>query len=125
MHDHHDEHIHDHHDHGADHPHDHEHSHIHEHAHTHSDGVTHTHPHEHAHTHEHHHEHGEGKPLEELLALMKYMTGHNAAHTQELEALAQEVRDAGQDAAYDDIMEAVRRFTEGNAALARALEKMR
>ena len=87
----------------------------------------HSHPHEHTHTHEHehhHHEHGEGKPVEELLALMKYMTGHNASHTHELEELAHEVQHAGQDAAYDEIMEAVRLFTDGNAALAKALEKM-
>jgi hypothetical protein len=62
--------------------------------------------------------------MEELLALMKYMTGHNASHTHELEELAHEVRHAGQDATYDEIMEAVRLFSDGNAALAKALEKM-
>jgi hypothetical protein len=62
--------------------------------------------------------------VEELLALMKYMTGHNASHTHELEELAHEVQHAGQDAAYDEIMEALRLFTDGNTALAKALEKM-
>lgn len=112
--------------------HTHEHSHVHAHEHTHENGETHTHPHEHTHTHEHSHDHGhehththgEGKPVEELLALMRYMVDHNAAHTRELENLAQEVRRTGQAAAYDDIMAAVGLFDQGNGALKRALEGM-
>lgn len=109
--------------------HDHEHTHTYSHAHPHvhagEDGHTHTHPEEDlAHHHEHHHEHphSSGKPVEELYALMKYMAGHNASHTRELEHLAGEVRDAGNSEAYDHIMEAVRFFDEGNTALAKALE---
>ena len=122
MHDHHEdhEHIHDH-----EHAHEHEHNHEHTHEHTHADGVTHTHSHEHTHTHEHQHDHGEGKPMEELVALMTYMSNHNAAHTQELEELAHEVQHAGKTAAFDAIMEAVRFFNQGNDALDRALDMMK
>ena len=122
--------MHDHHDHDVNHPHEHEHNHehthVHAHEHTHENGETHTHPHEHTHSHEHHHahDHAEGKPIDELLALMKYMTGHNAAHTRELEELAEEVHKSGQVAAYQEIMEAVRFFNQGNEALSGALEKM-
>ena len=107
--------MHIHHDHvaGGDHAHEHAHTHSHEHTH---DGVAHTHEHshEHAHTHEHPHTHDhlhedghthshshdcggscgscatkcEHTPMEELMALMKYMASHNAAHARELADLA-------------------------------------
>ena len=101
--------MHIHHDHVAGHSHDHEHTHTHEHTH---DGVTHSHAHSHAHEHDHVHPHEhdhlhecgaehnhshdcggdccgcaggcEHTPMEELVALMKYMVGHNAAHAKEL-----------------------------------------
>ena len=63
---------------------------MHTHEHTHADGHTHT--HEHTHPHEHTHDHGcdehacancagctPANPREELMALMKYMVGHNTA----------------------------------------------
>ena len=117
--------------------HEHEHTHEHDHEHTHADGTVHTHPHEHAHTHdhgeghehthEHHHEHSHGdapaQPMEQLYALMKYMAGHNADHTRELEGLAGKAKEAGADEAYDLIMEAVRFFDQGNESLSKALEK--
>ena len=55
---------------------------------------------------------------------MKYMAGHNADHTRELEGLAKEVQAAGNLAAYDQIMEAVRFFDQGNEALGKALEML-
>ena len=54
---------------------------------------------------------------------MKYMAGHNADHTRELEELAGKARDAGAGEAYDLIMEAVRFFDQGNESLSKALEK--
>ena len=72
---------------------------VHTHAHTHADGVTHTHAHTHTHDHENEHTHShddcghthcdacggcEHSPKEELMALMKYMVGHNASHANEL-----------------------------------------
>lgn len=111
----------------AEHSHEHSHTYAHSHPHDHhgEEGHTHTHPEEdQAHHHEHHHEHphSAGKPAEELYALMKYMAGHNASHTRELEHLAGEVRDAGSAGTYDLIMEAVRFFDQGNEVLAKALE---
>ena len=105
---------------------EHEHEHLHEHAHehTHADGTVHSHPHDHEHSHDHDHPHGEApQPMAQLFALMKYMAGHNADHTRELEGLAGKAKEAGADEAYDLIMEAVRFFDQGNEALAKALEK--
>ena len=95
---------------GGEHSHPHTHEHTHEHTH---DGVTHTHAHthEHDHTHEHPHDHdhlhGDGAahdhahtPMDELLALMKYMVGHNAAHARELAELAAQLKDAAGEEAY-------------------------
>ena len=61
--------------------------------------------------------------MEQLYALMKYMAGHNADHTRELEELAGEVSAAGNLDAYDLIMEAVALFDQGNAVLKLALER--
>ena len=122
------------HDGGAEHEHQHEHSHTYSHSHPHvhngEAGHTHSHPeedaahhdHDHEHSHHHHHDHGAGKPVEELVALMKYMAGHNASHTRELEGLAGEVRASGHEASYEQIMEAVRFFDQGNEVLSKALE---
>lgn len=49
------------------------------------------HMHEHAHEHEHHHGGESHTSMAELLALMKYMIGHNAAHAQELAELARDL----------------------------------
>ena len=125
-------HSHDHeHEHG-EHAHEHEHTYTHSHPHVHDgeEGHTHVHPeedaahhhHDHPHEHPHSHEHT-GKPAEELVALMKYMAGHNASHTRELEGLAGEVKASGQEESYEKIMEAVRFFDQGNEVLKEALDK--
>ena len=136
--------MHIHHDHVAGGAHDHEHTHSHTHEHTH-DGVAHTHAHshEHAHDHVHPHEHDhlhdqghehshshdcggqcqgcaggcEHTPMEELLALMKYMTSHNAAHAKELADLAIQLEKAGSHMAYEQVMAAVSDFEKGNMRL--------
>lgn len=102
------------------HTHEHEHTYTHTHEHAHNHGEA----HEHSHDHEHHHDHGEARPLDQLYALMRYMTGHNADHTRELETLAGQLKDAGNEEAYALTMEAVRFFDQGNEVLARALEKI-
>jgi len=129
-----------------DHNHNHEHSHAHTHEHTH-DGYTHTHEHVHAHSHshehphthdhlheqghehhhhhhdhEHHHEHTHA-PMDELVALMKYMVGHNAAHAKELADLAVKLDEAGSHASYHKVMDAVACFEKGNEMLAEVLKK--
>jgi hypothetical protein len=130
-----------------DHDHNHEHSHAHTHEHTH-DGHTHTHEHVHAHSHshehphthdhlheqghehhhhhhdhEHHHEHTHA-PMDELLALMKYMVGHNAAHAKELADLAVKLDEAGSHASYHKVMDAVACFDQGNGMLAEVLKEL-
>ncbi len=139
------------HDHVGGHSHDYEHSHTHEHTH---DGVTHTHEHHHHHEHDHEHPHthdhlhGEGHahhhshdhscsgscgscqsqcehtPMEELLALMKYMAGHNAAHAKELADLAVQLEKAGNHMAYEQVMAAVSDFEKGNLRLSAVLASL-
>jgi hypothetical protein len=74
--------------------------------------------------HHHHHDHEAEQPAEKLHALMHYMAGHNKDHTKELEDLAGQVKEAGDTAAYEAVMEAVRFFNQGNEALAKALEQL-
>ena len=145
--------MHIHHDHVAGHSHDHDHEHTHTHEHTHDD-VAHTHEHAHCHTHDHQHPHGhdhlhdhdaehhhhhdhdcgghchscEGNcqhtPMEELVALMKYMAGHNAAHAQELADLALQLEKAGNHVAYEPVMAAVSDFEKGNMRLSLVLASL-
>ena len=141
--------MHLHHDHVGGHSHDHEHTHTHEHTH---DGVPHTHEHAHCHEHDHEHPHthdhlhGEGHthdhshgcggrchscaggcehtPMEELLALMKYMVGHNASHARELAELAVQLEKAGSHMAYEQVMAAVSDFEKGNLRLSAVLASL-
>lgn len=62
--------------------------------------------------------------MEELLALMQYMAGHNAAHAQELAGLAKQLEEAGQCAAYDQVMLAVSDFEKGNLRLKTVLQSL-
>ena len=85
-------------------------------------GCGHCHGHEHSHGHCHDHEHGccgncQHTPMEELLALMKYMVGHNAAHAKELADLAAKLDQAGNKLAYEQVMAAVSDFEKGNMRL--------
>ena len=124
--------MHIHHDHLAHSEHNHEHSHSHEHTH---DGHTHCHEHhhEHSHAHEHPHEHDHlhdenhahdhcHTPMDELVALMKYMVGHNATHAKELADLAIKFDEVGKHESYHKVMNAVACFEQGNAILAEVLE---
>ena len=144
--------MHIHHDHvgGGDHAHQHTHEHSHEHthdgvAHTHEHSHSHEHAHDHPHSHDHLHEHGhehhhdhscggscagcasgcEHTPMEELMALMKYMAGHNAAHAKELADLAIQLEKAGNHAAYEQVMAAVSDFEKGNMRLSMVLASMK
>lgn len=138
-------------DHVHDGVHEHEHTHAHTHEHTH-DGVAHTHEHTHAHVHDHEHphdhdhlhDHGEAHehshdcdhncggcasacqhtPMEELVALMKYMVGHNAAHAKELADLAVQLDKAGSHTAYEQVMAAVSDFEKGNMRLSVVLSSL-
>ena len=121
-------------DHVGGHSHEHSHAHTHEHTHdghthTHEHHHEHTHDHEHPHTHDHLHEHGHEHhhshaPMDELLALMKYMTGHNAAHAKELAELAYKLDEVGSHMAYHKVIDAVACFEQGNNMLAEVLHEL-
>ena len=110
--------MHVHHDHLPGHHHDHDHEHHHHH-----------HDHDHDHHHHHDHDHGctgscqgcasqcEHTPMEELMALMKYMVGHNASHAKELADLAGQLEKLGNRMAYEQVMAAVSDFEKGNMRL--------
>ncbi len=113
------------------HDHDHHHHHDHEHCHDH-----HHHDHCHNHDHDHDHEHCEHNcsggcghchehtPMEELVALMKYMVGHNASHAKELADLANQLEKAGSHSAYEQVMAAVSDFEKGNMRLSVVLASL-
>ncbi len=74
--------------------------------------------HTHSHDFDSDHTHGEtDTPMDELLALMKFMVKHNDAHAQELAELAQQLQSAGKNRAYQQIMDAVSDFDMVNAKL--------
>lgn len=81
------------------------------------------HDHIHTHTHTHVHSHGvsgESVPREELLALLRYMTGHNVSHFHELMDLAEQVREE-EPAVYEKLTAAAADYEKGNKLLAEAL----
>ena len=81
-------------------------------AHSHG-GFVHSHTHgDHDHCHEE-----EAAPMEEMLALMKYMVSHNDSHAQELAELASQLKEAGKTRGYQQIMSAVADFDVVNAQL--------
>ena len=88
------------------------------------------HDHEHCHGHSHdHHEcscggHCHHTPTEELVALMNYMVGHNAAHARELAELAAKLEETGNRMAYEQVMAAVSDFEKGNLRLSAVLASL-
>ena len=104
------------------------HCHNHEHCHNHDHGHCHDHDHEHCHDHDHHCAGGCGHcqhtPMEELVALMKYMVGHNASHAKELADLAAKLDQAGNRMAYEQVMAAVSDFEKGNMRLSVVLQAL-
>ena len=104
----------------------HDHDHVGGCGHCHSHDHHHEHCHSHDHEHCHDHEHGccgscQHTPMEELVALMKYMVGHNAAHAKELADLAAKLDQAGNKMAYEQVMAAVSDFEKGNMRLSLVL----
>ena len=142
--------MHIHHDHVGGHSHEHTHTHEHTHdgvTHTHAHAHEHAHDHEHPHDHEHLHEHSHchevhdhshecshdchscgsacsHTPMEELMALMKYMVAHNTAHANELADLASQLDKAGNHMAFEQVMAAVSDFEKGNMRLSMVLARM-
>ena len=102
-----------------------------------SGGGHHHHDHDHHHEHDHHHhDHDcgghchscasqcEHTPMEELVALMKYMVGHNASHAKELADLAAQLQKLGNTVAYEQVMAAVSDFEKGNMRLSVVLSSL-
>ena len=112
------------HSHAHDHEHSHGHEHPHDHDHLHGEGHTHEHSHDCAGGCDHCHSHCEHTPMEELLALMKYMVGHNASHAKELADLAVQLEKAGSHVAYEQVMAAVSDFEKGNLRLSAVLASL-
>ena len=123
------------HAHGIAHTHEHDHDHDHVHPHDHAHGHDHGHAHGPGHDHDHDHAPCAGQqscghdcagcasadPRAELIALMKYMVGHNAAHANELAQLAGRLQEMGESVAYDQVMQAVSDFEKGNMRLSTVL----
>ena len=79
----------------------------------------------HSHAHGADHAHGDMEtPMDELLALMKFMVDHNDAHAQELATLADQLQEAGKKRAYSQIMDAVSDFDMANATLNAVLQNL-
>ena len=78
----------------------------------------------HGHEHEHHHgPDGDVTPKEEMIAMLRYMVGHNASHLKETAELAEKIR-GGNAAVYEEIQQAVSEFGKGNAILEDALRHL-
>lgn len=106
--------------------------HEHDHEYLHAHNIPHDHDHTQApdHTHDCAHDCGtchsqcQHTPLEELVALMKYMVGHNAAHAKELADLAAQLDKIGSHTAYEQVMAAVSDFEKGNMRLSVVLSSL-
>lgn len=103
--------------------------------------LDHDHPHSHPHPHDHDHDHGDcaghihcgehadcaacgADPMTELLALMRYMVGHNTQHANELAGLAKKLDEMGNRTAYEQVMQAVGDFEKGNLRLSTVLASL-
>ena len=83
--------------------------------------------HEHGHDHDHREHHDRtpgGTPREELVAMLRYMAGHNAAHTRELAELAGQLDTAGGHGQYEQVMLAVEEYRRANGRLQAVLEQL-
>lgn len=85
--------------------------------HEHDCGHTHDHPHTHDHSHT-------AASRDDLIALMRYMVGHNVSHTNELKELAHKLAHTGDSAACAQILDAVQDYETGNQKLAASLDQL-
>lgn len=81
----------------------------------------------HSHSHPHTHEHPNEQrlvPMDELAALLRYMLSHNAAHTDELMDLAQQMEANGNHRAYQKVMDAIANYDVANTTLASVVDEL-
>lgn len=103
--------------------------HEHDHEYMHAHNIPHDHDHDHCEDQHREHCHGDcakcgGDPKAELIAMMKYMVNHNAAHANELAGLARQLQTMGDTTAYEQVMAAVSDFEKGNMRLSAVLAAM-
>ena len=111
-------------------------SHDHDHEYMDVHGISHDHHgHDAEHPHDHGHPHGcpgaaecnksckgcDTDPRAEIAALMRYMVNHNTSHANELAQLAGRLKDMGNAAACEQVMQAVSDFEKGNMRLSTVL----
>lgn len=73
---------------------------------------------------EHSHEHSHNvNSVEEIVALLKYMSKHNSSHTDELINISKEIKNINP-AAYEKIACAIESYEKGNACLFKALSEL-
>lgn len=130
---------------GRIHTHPHAHESTHAHLHTHTGGhahqhegqgsaIVHTHEHTHetVHAHDHAHEdghihsHGDTNPVRaEAVALLTYFLKHNQHHGEELRLLQEQLLELGLNVAAEQVDQAIKKYSSGDAHLAAALEQAR
>lgn len=66
----------------------------------------------------------EHTPMEELTALMKYLTGRNSAYVRQLAGLAAHLEKNGNQSAYQQVMAAVSDFEKGSLRLSVVLASL-
>lgn len=79
------------------------------------------------HTHIHTANHGGADNIsakDELVALLKYMIGHNRSHTEELDKIIGKLGELGDASAVNYVKSAVDFYSNGNDALAKALAEL-
>lgn len=63
-------------------------------------------------------------PMDPLLALMRYMVQHNASHTKELAELAEQLKTAGREDVYHELLAVAESFAQANEQLCKTLCKL-
>ena len=74
---------------------------------------------------EHEHTHHEEHSIKELILLIKYLVKHNESHTKELDDLCDELSEHGFTNAHENVINAIKKYEEGNALLSKALEEIK
>ncbi len=67
----------------------------------------------------------EANSIKELVVLISYLVKHNESHTAELKDLADNLNDLDLHDAYEDVLDAIKKYDEGNKLLFLALKKVK
>lgn len=92
----------------------------------HNGGLVHTHSHTHEPAHAHQHSHGDtNSEHAEAVALLTYFLKHNQHHGEELRLLQEQLLELGLNTAAEQVDQAIKKYSSGDAHLAAALEQAR